>query len=437
MIDPATLVDDEIVETGVGTIFQFIRRDAFVTDYRSDAAGLHRGASARATASAGRRTSAACTSAGTTSASTPGTCSASARAGSGYPESYGEVDLIQRPPTIEELALAAPVVAETRAARGARRRGARAGLGRSPAVGAAAAGGGGSSRRPPATRCRSTTLRPAPSCSSCRPRSAPRCWCARRAASPPVSRGAVAPLETFDGRVAADLAPEGWTGREAPRHRRHPAGARDGPPPRIPPCQASSRARSPPTASAGSSCSRAPPSARARCGSGSGSATDPPPSPERVAYDDSRVSRWRPGMAARRGIRRRGPLARFWQRADLRRAHRGLARPRRDADRSAAEATARTTRTNEDTKLHAHPDHRRRRLRRLPPRRRDCCTRGHYRPRARRPVDRRDRQHPAPQGHRRRFEYTIELVPQRARSWPSSSTRPTSSTTWPPPSASS
>src|SRR4051812_33977932 len=36
VIDPATVVDDELVETGIGTTFQFISRAALVTDYRSD-----------------------------------------------------------------------------------------------------------------------------------------------------------------------------------------------------------------------------------------------------------------------------------------------------------------------------------------------------------------------------------------------------------------
>ena len=36
VIDPATVVDGEIVETGVGTVMQMIRRDALLTPYRTD-----------------------------------------------------------------------------------------------------------------------------------------------------------------------------------------------------------------------------------------------------------------------------------------------------------------------------------------------------------------------------------------------------------------
>ena len=107
------LVNDELVETNVGTIFQFIRRDALVTSYRSDAQACE------AVRRAGYRVGWSPQIRGLHLGWDdfrlyPGHLLSKRGAGDSYPESYGEVDLVQRPPSVTELALAAPIVAETR-----------------------------------------------------------------------------------------------------------------------------------------------------------------------------------------------------------------------------------------------------------------------------------------------------------------------------------
>ena len=127
---------------------------------------------------------------------------------------YREVQLIERAPTLAELAVAGPVVGVTRAlgvpdasvldSAGARRRSPRA----SPPP-------SGTSTRIPPQRCRSTPAPPAPWRSSAR-RRAPAAALVREACRVATHAVvAVAPLSAFDGATAAELAPAGWTGREA------------------------------------------------------------------------------------------------------------------------------------------------------------------------------------------------------------------------------
>jgi hypothetical protein len=314
VIDPATVVDGEIVETGVGTVFQFIRRDALVTGYRSDGQ--------------------ACTNvrrAGYRVGWVPGVRGLhlgwddfklypghllSKRGIEGiYPESYGEVDLIQRPPTIHELAMAAPAVAALR----------RLGIPDAAVLelaweGPAAApcvpgvvcldahvadalpledGSAGAVllTRPPAERADALVRE------------------ARRVAARAVV--AIAPLSTFDGRTAAELAPEGWSGREAPAIGDLPlalaqAGAAD------------------PALSGRLESSTLDDRERwlELFGTGTFGAGElrlwiwerrgPGSCPGRVAYDPARVTPWRPESMSAPGVKRRGVVERAWRRLDLR-----------------------------------------------------------------------------------------------------------------------
>ncbi len=206
------LVNDELVETNVGTIFQFIRRDALLTPYKSD------GQACDAVRRAGYRVGWSPLIRGLHLGWDdfrlfPGHLLSKREGGVGYPESYGEVDLVKRPPSIGELALAAPVIAETR----------RLGipdaavlelawdgpvlgpavpdvLSIEPPAGAKlpledASAGAVVLKLPPAERA---TALLAEACRSS----------ARLVV-------ALAPLSAFGGKAAADVAPEGWTGREA------------------------------------------------------------------------------------------------------------------------------------------------------------------------------------------------------------------------------
>jgi hypothetical protein len=208
-IDPAAVVDGELVEAGVGTVMQMIRRDALVTPYRSDWR----------------------------------TCTDVQRAGWRvgwaadvravhlgwddhrlYPAhlaakhlSYGvyrEMELMERAPTLTELATAGPAVAVTRAA--AIPDASLLELSWSaPAVAAAL----------PEAVC---VERPDPEALPFADRAAG----AVLLVDPPAGGGAalvteaarvsarlvvaVADLEAFGARTAAELAPAGWSGSEAP-----------------------------------------------------------------------------------------------------------------------------------------------------------------------------------------------------------------------------
>lgn len=111
VIDPATVVDDELVEAGVGTVMQMIRRDALLTPYRSDwrtCTDVNR---------AGWRVGWARDLRGVHLGWDDHRLHPSHLAGKhlhyGF---YRELELIERAPTLTELATAAPAVAVTRAA---------------------------------------------------------------------------------------------------------------------------------------------------------------------------------------------------------------------------------------------------------------------------------------------------------------------------------
>lgn len=307
VIDPRTLVDGEIVEAGVGTIFQFIRRDALVTPYRSDAhacttvnrAGYRAGWSPNIRGLhlgwddfrlypghlLGKRDSHA-------------RC---------YPESYAEIDLVGRPATLAELAVAAPVLAETR----------RHGIPdaavlevawEGPALAAAApacvsiAGAASLDGRAAAV----VLNRPPAGAAE------PALRAAFRVATRLVI--AVASLETFPGRTAADLAPAGWDGREA---------AAVGDLQRALLRDADARPEAERSV-AGHADRWIDMLARATFGESSlrlwiFERTDAAAAiaPRAVEYDPARVQRWRPEMLARPSVPHRGPLRRFWLRADV------------------------------------------------------------------------------------------------------------------------
>jgi hypothetical protein len=313
VIDPASVVDDEIVETGVGTIFQFIRRDALVVEYRADAQACT--AVRRNGYRVGWTKDIRGVHLGWDDFRLYPEHLLSKRAGGdgSYPEVYGEVNLIKRPPTIRELALAAPVVAETR----------RLGIADAavlelawdgPVLGtslpdavsleapegdslplADAAAGAVVLKLPPAERAERLVHE------AC-----------RVAANAVV---ALAPLETFAGQTAADLAPAGWSGTEA-------AGPGDTP---------LALAATPADPALASELEGSTAGDRERwlelfAGATFGKGAlrlwiwkrdEPASSPAKVDYDASRVAVWRPEAMAAPEARRRGPLARFWQRAAL------------------------------------------------------------------------------------------------------------------------
>lgn len=312
VVDPAKVVDGEIVETGVGTIFQFIRRDALVTDYRADSQACTnvRRAGYRVGWTLGIR---ALHLGWDDFRLYPGHLLSKREGGIGYPESYGEVNLIQRPPTLEELAVAGPVVAETRRA-GVRDAAILELAWDGPAVGAAIpeavavespdvplpfadrAAGAVVLKRPPAERALEL-IREA-------------CRVADRIVV------AIAPLETFPGRTATDLAPEGWTGREAPATGDIPlalaraAGEDPALAKRLEGSTAGDRERWLSLfagATIGKGALRLWVWKREVATGG----------PDRVTYDPARVQVWRREQMAAPAIRRRGPLGRLWNRLDL------------------------------------------------------------------------------------------------------------------------
>ncbi|MDA0180310.1 glycosyltransferase [Solirubrobacter phytolaccae] len=309
VIDPATVVDDEIVATGVGTVMQMIRRDALVTAYRSDWQ----------------------------------TCTDITRSGRrvGWAEGirgvhlgwddyrlypahlaakhlsygvYNEMDLIGRPPTLTELAVAGPVVRLTR----------EAGLAdaallevtwNGPAVGAAL----------PASVC---VERPEAGALPFQDGAAgavvlvdPPAAEAERALAEATRVGtrmvvAIAPLEAFGARTAAELAPAGWTGEEA-----------DGPGD-VPLALALAADRDPELAA-----NLGPAAVQDReqwlelFGRGAfGKGTrrlwiwrreEELPAPERVVFDPALVQPWRGVAPPMAQPRRKTFIERLWRRADL------------------------------------------------------------------------------------------------------------------------
>jgi hypothetical protein len=311
VIDPRTLVDGEIVETGVGTIFQFIRRDALVTPYRSDAHACT--AVKRAGYRAGWSPNIRGLHLGWDDfrrhpGHLLGKRNSNARC---YPESYAEIDLLQRPATLEELALAAPVLAEIR----------RHGIPDAavlelafdgPALGAAATAcvsveSDGAGRIPLADGSAGAVVLNRPPAASDETLLEDACRVARRLVI------AVAPLETFPGRTAADLAPAGWNGREASAVGdlqltllREPADPRQ-----VEQSVADHRERwieMLAGATFGESALRLWIWERADTTAST---------PAQVLYDPARIRRWRPGTLLRPPVSRRGPLRRFWARADV------------------------------------------------------------------------------------------------------------------------
>jgi hypothetical protein len=207
-IDPAEVVDGEIVERPVGSVFTLIRRGALRSRYETDWA----------------------------------TCQSVARAGYRYgwaPDvrahhlgwddyrlyprhlasklrhgPYREVELIDRAPTLAELALAAPVIAATRELRVPDAAVLEL-TWRAPAVAAALPGAVAVERPDPARlpfddgAAGAVVLVDPPA-----GRAAELVAAAARVATHAVI--AVAGLRAFDARAAGELAPAGWSGREAP-----------------------------------------------------------------------------------------------------------------------------------------------------------------------------------------------------------------------------
>jgi glycosyl transferase family 2 len=207
VIDEAALVDDEIVEAGVGTVMQMIRRDALVVPYKTDWQTCT--AINRAGWRVGWAPEIRAVHLGWDDYKLHPSHLASKHLTYGV---YREMDLIGRPPTLTELALAAPAVGATRAA-GVPDASVLELTWSAPAVGAAV----------PDAVCVE-----APD-----PAALPFSAAAAGAVvlvDPPAGRGAdavreatrvaalmvvaVAELSSFDAQSAAELAPAGWTGTE-------------------------------------------------------------------------------------------------------------------------------------------------------------------------------------------------------------------------------
>jgi hypothetical protein len=311
VIDPATLVDEEIVETGVGTVFQFIRRDALVTNYKSDGQACTN--VRRAGYRVGWAPQVRALHLGWDDFRLYPGHLLSKRGGECYPESYGEVSLIDRAPTLEELALAAPIVAEARS-RGLSDEALLELAWGGPVLGASLPGcvaveSPGRTlpledsaaaivvlTRPPADRAQELVNEA--------------CRIAARLVV------ALAPLETFDCRTAGELAPAGWTGREAPasgdiplalaRSAAQDASVQE----RLEASTAEDRERWLRLFAAGA------------FGKGSlrlwiWQRDAEVEAPDRVTYDDSRLHVWRPSELSAPAARRLGPFARLRDKLDL------------------------------------------------------------------------------------------------------------------------
>jgi hypothetical protein len=314
VIDPATLVNGEIVETGVGTIFQFIRRDALVTEYRADAQAC------TAVRRAGYRVGWSPEIRGLHLGWDdfklyPGHLLSKRGGGDGsYPEVYGEVNLVQRPPTLEELTLAAPVVAETR----------RRDIADAAVLELAWDGPVVAASAPEAVAIDAPVADAVPLADGAAaavvlklppPERADRLLAeATRVATRLVVT--LAPLTAFGGRTAAELAPAGWTAHEAPAASDVVLDLVRG-------------GLADPALAAQLEGSLADDRDRwltlfgnATFGKGSlrlfvFEREAPGTSPERVQYDPDRLTPWRPGAMAAPQAPQRGRLARLWQRAAL------------------------------------------------------------------------------------------------------------------------
>jgi hypothetical protein len=308
-IDPATIVDGEIVETGVGTVMQMIRRDALVTPYLTD------WQTCTAVRRAGRRVGWALEIRAVHLGWDDYKLHPAHLAGKHL--SYGvyrEMDLVDRAPTLSELALAAPAVAVLRD-EGIADAAVLELTWSAPTIGAAV----------PRSVC---VEGPAPDALPFDAGAA----AAVVLTDPPAGRGAeavaeatrvaaalviaVAPLDAFDARTAADLAPSGWIGSEA-------AGPGD-----IPLSLAraadSDKALA---ATLGPAALQDRERWLALFAQGAfGNAhrrlwiwrrEQPAPAPERVRFDPARVQPWQPVPAAAPAPPRVGPLLRLWRRADI------------------------------------------------------------------------------------------------------------------------
>jgi Glycosyl transferase family 2 len=210
VIDPEQVVDGEIVEAGVGTIFQLIRRRALVTAYRSD------GEACTDVRRAGWRVGWAPGLRGVHLGWDDFTLHPGHLAGKEhqcYP-AYHELGLIRRPPSLSQLATASPALAEV----------GRLGVPNAsilevtwsgPAVGAVVpeavtVAGPADGRLPLDHKSAAGVVLVDPPEGSGPELLVEACRVATRAVV------AIAPLTSFPGRTAADLAPAGWTGHEAP-----------------------------------------------------------------------------------------------------------------------------------------------------------------------------------------------------------------------------
>jgi hypothetical protein len=309
VIDPNTVVDGAIVEAGVGTVMQMIRREALITPYRSD----------WRTCTDVRRAGWRVGWAGEIRAVHLGWDDyrlhpahlASKHLHYGV---YREVDLIERPPTLTELALAGPALALTR----------RDGVPdssvleltwRAPALGAAV----------PASLC---VERPDPAALPLADGAAG----AVVLVDPPAGRGAellaeatrvaariviaIADLERFDGGTAGELAPAGWTGHES-----HGPGD-------VPLALAETADADPRIAGLLGVATLEDRErwlrlfAEGAFGVGRRRLwvwrrDEPAAMPPRVVFDPAAVRPWRPVPAPSAAPPRKGPLRRFWARADV------------------------------------------------------------------------------------------------------------------------
>ena len=327
VIDPASLVDGEIVEAGVGTVMQMIRRDALVTPYRTDwqtctdvrRAGWRVGWAPEIRA----------VHLGWDDYKTHPAHLASKHLFYGI---YREMDLIGRVPTLSELALAAPAVAVVRDA-GVAEPAVLELTWSAPTIAAAVPQSVCVEAPPPDAlpfadgAAAAVVLTDPP----------PRQGAAAVAEAMRVATGlviAVAPLDAFDARTAAELAPDGWIGSEAPGPGDIPlslAAAVDADKSladRLGPAALQDRERWLALFAQGAF--------------GSGHRRlwiwrreHPAPPPERVVFDPAVVQPWEPVAAAMPAPPRVGPLVRLWKRADLVERARVYAAVRRHAREAA------------------------------------------------------------------------------------------------------
>ena len=308
-IDPASVIDGEIVEAGVGTVMQMIRRNALLTPYLTD------WQTCTSVRRAGRRVGWAKDIRGLHLGWDDYRLHPAHLASKHL--SYGvyrEMELLERPPSLSELALAAPAVAVTRE-HGIPDAAVLELTWSDPAVGAAV----------PAAVC---LQRPDPG-------SLPLDDDAAGAVvliDPPAGHGAalvqeasrvasslvvaIAALDAFEGLTASDLAPAGWTGHERP-------GPGD-----VPLALAQSADDDPAIAG------RLGPAtlqdreqwlrlfAQGAFGSGSRRLwvwrpEQPAAAPDAVRLDPSRVQPWQPTAAPVPAAPRPNALLRLWRRADI------------------------------------------------------------------------------------------------------------------------